>query len=91
MRRLYRLFRSVKLAVALLLLLTALAALLAASGLTRLFRSWLFLLPGALLFANLAVCTIARVVERLRGGQRVRFGTELVHAGLLLLIAGGLL
>lgn len=115
MRSLYRLFRSVKLAVALLLALTALslastlipqglessfyfqryapalARLLTASGLTRLFRSWLFLLPGALLFVNLAVCTIGRVVGRLRHGQRLRLGPELVHAGLLLLLAGGLL
>jgi hypothetical protein len=112
---LYRLFRSVRLAVALLLLLTALsilatlvpqgreaafyfhnyppllARLITALGYADFFRSWLFLVPSILFFTNLAVCTVDRFARRLQRGARRRYGPDLVHVGLLLLIVGALL
>jgi hypothetical protein len=112
---LYRFFRSVRLAVVLLLLLTALsilatlvpqgrepafyfhnyppllARLITALGYTNFFKSWLFLIPSVLFFANLAVCAVDRIAGRLRRKARRRYGPDLVHLGLLLLIVGALL
>jgi hypothetical protein len=112
---LYRFFRSVRLAVVLLLLLTALsilatlvpqgrepafyfhnyppllARLITALGYANFFKSWLFLIPCVLFFANLAVCAVDRLAGRLRRKARRRYGPDLVHLGLLLLIVGALL
>jgi hypothetical protein len=54
------------------------------------FSSAFFLLPVFLFSVNLAVCTIDRLVVRARTGARRRYGPDLVHIGLLVLIAGGL-
>jgi len=114
MQALYRFLRSVRLAVVLLLALTALsllatlvpqgreaawyldnyppllARLVTALGYDRFFRSWLFFAPCLLFSLNLAVCTVDRIVVRRRRGARRRYGPDLVHVGLLLLIAGAL-
>jgi cytochrome c biogenesis protein len=115
MPALYQFFKSVRLAVVLLLLITVLsvagslvpqgwdlaryqqsypaplAALILALGVNRLFSSVLFLLPVALFAVNLAVCTVDRMVSRSRRQARRRFGPDLIHLGLLVLIAGALL
>jgi cytochrome c biogenesis protein len=112
---LYRFFRSVRLAVVLLLVLTALsllatpipqgrepafyfhtypprlAQLITSLGYSNFFKSWLFLAPCLLFFVNLAVCAVDRIVVRLRRKARRRYGPDLVHIGLLLLIVGALL
>jgi cytochrome c biogenesis protein len=112
---LYRFFRSVRLAVVLLLILTGLsilatlipqgqerafyfhayrpllARLITGLGYSDFFKSWLFLVPCVLFFANLAVCTVDRISSRLRRKTRRRYGPDLVHIGLLLLIVGALL
>ena len=115
MQALYRFFRSVRLAVVLLLVLTGLsilatlipqgqdaafyfhsyspllARLVTGLGLTGFFKSWLFLVPCVLFFVNLAVCAVDRLASRLQRKARRRFGPDLVHVGLLLLIVGALL
>jgi hypothetical protein len=109
---LFKFLKSVRLAVVLLLLITALSILatlipqgrppeyyfhryppllarsIMALGLSGFFRSWLFLLPCVLFFLNLSVCTVDRIVRR-RGVKR-RYGPDLIHVGLLVLIIGAL-
>ncbi len=115
MQALYRFFRSVRLAVVLLLILTGLsllatlipqgrepafyfhnyqptlARLITALGYSNFFKSLLFLVPCILFFVNLTVCAVDRIASRLQRKARRRFGPDLVHVGLLLLIVGALL
>ena len=115
MQALYRFFRSVRLAVVLLLILTGLsllatlvqqgqepafyfhnyppllARLITFLGYGNFFKSPLFLVPCAPFFVNLAVCTVDRVAGRLRRKARRRYGPDLVHLGLLVMIVGALL
>jgi hypothetical protein len=55
------------------------------------FRSAIFLVPIGLFTASLGCCTVDRLVRRARTGAAHRYGPDLVHIGLLVLIAGGLL
>ena len=113
MNALYRLFRSVKLAVVLIAVIVVLAALatlipqgreaafyhegypsavaavIAVLHFDRLFSSALFLVPMALFAANLGVCSVDRFLTRQRTGARRRHGPDLLHLGLLVLLAGG--
>lgn len=68
---------------------TAFSRLILTFGLDGFFRSAFFLLPAALFTVNLALCAAHRLAVRLLAGARRRFGPDLVHLGLLLLIAGG--
>jgi cytochrome c biogenesis protein ResB len=54
------------------------------------FGSAFFLIPVALFAVNLGVCAVDRVVVRARNHARRRYGPDLVHIGLLVLIASGL-
>jgi cytochrome c biogenesis protein len=114
MQAIYRFFKSVKLAVTLILIIAVLsllstlipqgnepvyyyhsyppllARLMVALGFHNFFKSLLFLIPCVLFFANLGVCTVDRFVGRLRRKSRRRYGPDLVHVGLLVLIAGAL-
>jgi cytochrome c biogenesis protein len=114
MEALYRFFKSVRLAIVLLLVLTALsilatlvpqgqqpayyfhnyppllARLITGLGYSSFFKSWLFFIPCALFFVNLAVCTVDRLAGRLKRKARRRYGPDLVHVGLLVLIVGAL-
>lgn len=54
------------------------------------FTSAVFLAPVGLFTVNLAGCATDRLVGRLRRRALPRFGPDLVHAGLLVLIAAGL-
>jgi cytochrome c biogenesis protein len=59
-------------------------------GVENLFRSPLFLLPVLLFTINLGTCTVDRLVRRARYKARKRYGPDLVHIGLLVLVAAGL-
>ncbi|MCX7039130.1 MAG: cytochrome c biogenesis protein ResB [Spirochaetes bacterium] len=114
MKALYRFFRSVRLAVVLILVLTVLSllstfvpqgqpdryytaryssfvsGLIAATGMGRFFSSILFLAPAFLFTVNLGVCATDRLVKRARAEAKRRYGPDLIHVGLLILIAGGI-
>jgi cytochrome c biogenesis protein len=113
-RALYRFFRSVRLAIVLILVITTLSlfstfvpqgqgeecyrvryspfvsGLIAAAGMDGFFSSILFLAPAFLFTVNLSVCAVDRFAKRARARARRRYGPDLIHLGLLLLIAGGL-
>jgi cytochrome c biogenesis protein len=55
------------------------------------FRSVLFLLPAGVFFVNLSVCTIDRMIRRTRSGAPRRLGPDLIHAGILILMIGGII
>ena len=110
----YRLLKSTRVAVVLILVITVLSllatlvpqgrpdawyearygaflsALIRAAGMESFFRSVLFLVPVSLFTVNLGVCAVDRLVNRARHHAKPRFGPDLVHVGLLVLIAGGL-
>lgn len=69
----------------------ALARLLLALDFDTFFRSWLFLAPCSLFCLNLAVCAADRLARRLRRQAPPRYGPDLIHFGLLVLMAGALL
>jgi len=56
----------------------------------RFFSSALFLIPAALFTVNLGVCAVDRFLRRARSSAAKRYGPDLVHIGLLVLIAAGL-
>jgi cytochrome c biogenesis protein len=110
---LYRFFKSIRLAVVLILLITALSLLstlvpqgrepgfyqseypalygiIRAIAFDRFFNSLLFLVPIGLFAANLGVCSVDRFVRRTHTKAQKRYGPDLVHIGLLLLMAAGL-
>ena len=58
-------------------------------GLDGVFRSPLFLALLLLFWLNLLACTLRRLL-RARNHRGRRFGPDLIHGGLLILIAGGL-
>lgn len=55
------------------------------------FRSPFFLLPAALFAVNLGLCAAFRLVSRSRAGARARYGPDIIHVGLILLLAGGVI
>ena len=111
--RVYGFFKSLKLAVILILYLVVvsilatlipqgralafytenygpfLAWIIAGTGFNRLFRSVAFLLPMFLFFLNLATCTYHRLATRVSKGLKKRFGPDILHVGLMLLMVGG--
>jgi cytochrome c biogenesis protein len=64
--------------------------LVTALQLHRFFSSLFFLIPVSLFILNLSVCAVDRFVRRARSRARKRYGPDLVHIGLLLLILGSL-
>jgi hypothetical protein len=54
------------------------------------FKSILFLAPVALFTLSLGVCTVDRLVRHARTKGKKKYGPDIVHIALLLLIAGGL-
>jgi cytochrome c biogenesis protein len=111
----YDFFRSIKLALVLLIIIAVLSALstfvpqgeapgfyansyssffahlILSIGFHHFFRSALFLIPAGLFFANLAVCMADRMVRRARRGGPKRFGPDLIHLGILILMVGGII
>jgi len=114
LRSLFLFFKSVRLAVVLIVLIVVLSllatlvpqgrpdswyqaryapgilTLINAVHLTRFFGSVIFLVPIGFFTVSLGCCTVDRLVRRARAGSPRRYGPDLVHIGLLLLIAGGL-
>jgi ResB-like family len=84
-KSLFSLARSPRVAVALLLLGVA------SSVLSTFVRSPFFFIPVVLFAISLGACGVHRVAARLRAGAKPRFGPDLIHLGLLVLICGGLL
>ncbi len=62
-----------------------------ATGFTTYYTSLLFLIPLSLFFINLSLCTLHRIATRFKSGAAHRFGPDIVHIGLLLLMAGALI
>jgi uncharacterized membrane protein YidH (DUF202 family) len=115
MNAIFRFFRSVRLAVTLILVITVLSILatlvpqnrdeafyrqsyaptvsqlILGSRFDRFFGSAIFLVPLALFTVNLGVCAFDRLFKRHRANAPKRYGPDLIHLGLLLLIAGGII
>ena len=66
------------------------ARLILSLQLDRFFSSVIFSITLAVFTLNLAACTLDRMVTRLRRRARKRFGPDLIHFGLLVLIVGGI-
>lgn len=67
------------------------AGLILGSGFSSFFRSWLFILPAFLFFANLSACTMSRLLREVRKAGPRRHGPDILHLGLMLLIVGAVL
>lgn len=61
------------------------------TGFSRFFTSVLFLAPAALFFANLAACSVDRFLREIRRPSGRRHGPDILHLGLLVLVAGAVL
>lgn len=68
-----------------------LAWLIDNTGFDHFFTSILFLAPAALFFVNLLVCTMDRLTREFRKKAKRRFGPDLIHIGLLLLVIGSVI
>ena len=114
MQKLFLFFKSVKLAVVLLIFITVtsilatlvpqgkeiafyyhtypsfVASLIVNTQFDNYFRSFLFILSAVLFFINLSVCTVDRFVRELKGKRKRRYGPDMIHVGLLILIIGSL-
>ena len=111
---LYRFFKSVRLAIVLILVITvlsllstlvpqgredtfykenyspALYGLITTLDFNRFFNSVLFIFPVVMFTLNLGVCAVDRLVRQSRSKAKNKFGPDIVHLALLVLIAGGL-
>ncbi len=67
------------------------ADLVVSSGFTSFFRSWLFILPAFLFFANLSACTMTRLLNELKKKERRRHGPDILHLGLMILVVGAIM
>jgi len=112
---LFRFFRSVKLAIVLILIITFTSIistlipqnrepsfytetystitswLIQTTGFNSFFRSFIFMVPSVLFFINLSVCTFDRLRVRIKRKAKYRFGPDILHIGLLILIVGGVI
>lgn len=112
---LYKFFRSVKLAIVLILIITFTSIistfipqkeemsfyletysrftswLILTSGFDSFFKSYIFIVPSVLFFVNLSVCTFERLKGRIKRKAKKRFGPDILHIGLLILIIGGMI
>ena len=61
------------------------------SGFNSFFKSYLFIVPSVLFFINLSVCTFDRLKVRIKRKAKKRFGPDILHLGLLVLIIGGII
>ena len=93
MHSLYKLLRSVKLAIVLIIIITVLSILatLFPRQLPDFFRSAVFLAPCTLFAVNLSVCAVDRFARRVRSRAKPRYGPDIIHIGLLILTVGGLI
>jgi len=115
MNILFRFFKSIKLAIILILIITGLsllstlipqnmgnsyylshysdflAKIIIGLRIYRFFSSWIFLIPALIFFLNLLTCTLYRFIRELGKKDKRRFGPDLLHTGLLVLLIGGVL
>ena len=115
LKSVYLFFKSVKLAIGLILYITLTSILatlvpqgkeltfysknypslvswlITATGFHDFFHSFLFLFPAFILTLNLLVCTIDRLVKEFSEKRKKRFGPDLIHLGILLLIVGAMI
>ncbi len=68
----------------------AVAELILSTRFDRYFGSILFFIPAGLFTVNLAVCAVDRLVKRSRTKAPPRYGPDLVHLGIILLIVGAI-
>jgi cytochrome c biogenesis protein len=68
-----------------------LSFIILATGFHHFFSSFLFFVPVVLFSLNLFTCTIERLSRELRKKIPYRFGPDIIHIGILVLIAGGLM
>ena len=111
----YKFFRSVKLAIVLILIITFTSIIstfipqnkeisfytetysriaswsILSTGFNSFFKSLIFIVPSIFFFVNLAVCTFDRFTGRLKRKVKKRFGPDILHIGLLILIVGGII
>jgi len=99
---LYKFFRSVKLAVVLIVYLIGLTGVVGfpgsgLSGLNPALSLVLIVIPVALFTVNLSVCAASRIVSRVKAGSYLRrfgwltTGPDLVHIAILLFLIGGIM
>ncbi len=65
-----------------------LATLVVQTGFGSFFDSILFIIPAFVFFANLSACTVKRFIGQLRSAGRKRFGPDVLHLGLMVLVLG---
>lgn len=71
---------------------TLVASIAIGTGFTDFYRSLLFLVPAFLIFANLSACAAYRLTRELaKPSRQRRHGPDLLHLGLILLIASAVL
>lgn len=91
--RVFSFFTSVKTAVVLIVTITGYAIIstifpgLAPAG--RWYRSPVFFLLSGLFTVNLAACTLYRIMKRIKTKAPRRFGPDIIHISLLILVLGG--
>ena len=112
---LFNFFRSVKLAIVLILIIiftslistlipqnrepsfytetysTITSWFIMTTGFDSFFRSFIFIVSSGLFFINLSVCTFERLKGRIIRKAKKRFGPDILHIGLLVLIVGGMI
>ncbi len=112
MNKIYSFFKSIKLAIVLILLIVGLsllstlipqgqnlsyyyqkyspliARLIQTFWLYRFFQSPIFFILSGLFFINLLTCTIDRFRREIRKKNKRRFGPDILHTGLLILVLG---
>jgi len=98
-KRLVALITSTRLAIAILayIALASIVATLvppgwmfAAPGPSGFFASPAFIIPVFIFFANLSACTAQRLVRQIRMKHGRRFGPDILHVGLMVLVLGSL-
>lgn len=65
------------------------APLIVDMGFGNFFSSFLFIIPAFVFFANLTACSIKRFVRELKKKGPRRFGPDILHFGLMVLVIGG--
>lgn len=88
MKRLLAALGSTRLAIVTLSYLAVACVLSTLVPHSRFFSSPAFILPAFLFFANLSTCTARRFVAQLRRKGFRRFGPDILHVGLMVLVLG---
>ncbi len=68
---------------------SVISSIILATGFHHFFRSYIFIVLSALFGINLLACTLDRIIKRLQSKAKKRFGPDIIHIGLMILIIGG--